>query len=627
MKHLLLFLALTLFACWVHAAQPKEDSLRIDALVRKSLSLRLNKPDSAIIYSRSALAQLTPSNRYLSGLANYALCYSHWVKANYKLSTEYGFRALRNLENTPHDFERSQVLLELSRTFMDLGNRKEGRRYLSQVFAIAQQHPTDQRILANYYRELSFYYTENRQFDSAMTIADKGIALCLAQQDTTNASVLMGRKTRVYLLQSQYAQAKQLALYSMVLDSLVNNRRGFGVSNYQLAASLAGLKKYDSAMLYLRKAAAVNLEIGNWQALYRTYTKMSEVLVAQQEPLKAIEHLQIAHRYKDSLYNVSSAGQIEEMKTLYEMEKKDNTINLLEKDNALKAQQTRTQRWIAGSLLAVIILLWAVLFLVMRSQRFQRKVNEELRQKNAAIEQQTEEMKVQAEKLLDLNQLKSKLFSVISHDLRGPINNLQALLDLLSRNLLTQDEFLKHSEKLRVNVNVTQRTLENLLNWSLSQMEGIRTRPTIMDIRHSIDEAAKLLADLALRKNIQIENTLSESILVHADPDQIQVVLRNLIHNGIKFSKTDSRVTVSASVKDKACYVTIKDEGIGMTPEELSRLDVVRDNFTKVGTLQEKGTGLGLLLCREFIQRNEGTLSVESKAGVGTEITFSLPLA
>jgi two-component system, sensor histidine kinase and response regulator len=627
MKRLWVCLVLMLLVSLLLSAQPETDSVKLHALIHKALSIKLNKPDSAIFYSRAALAQLTPANRYLNGMAYYSLCYSHWVKANYKLSTEYGFRALRYLENTPHDFERSLVLLELSRTLLDLGNQKEGKRYLEQVFTIAQQYPTDLRILANYYRELSFYYSQSNQLDSAMLVAEKGIALYRAQNDTTNASVLLGRKAKVYLLQERFAEALQVARYSTLLDSLVKNRRGYGVSLYQTAAAMTGLKKYDSAMLVLRKAAVVNVAIGNWMALYGTYTKMSEVLIAQQQPIKAIEHLQLAQRYKDSLYNVSAAGQIEEMKVLYEMEQKDNTIALLEKDNALQAQRTRNQRVMMVSLLAVVILLWAVLFLVMRSQRIQRKANEELRGKNTSIEEQKEEMKLQAEKLQDLNQLKSKLFSVISHDLRGPINNLQALLDLLSRNLLTQEEFLKHSDKLRANVNVTQRTLENLLNWSMSQMEGIRTRPTIMDIRHSIDEAAKLLNDLALRKNIQIENTLTETLLVYADPDQTQVVLRNLIHNGIKFSKTDSQVVVSAVVKDKMCYIRVKDAGIGMTPEELSRLELAKDHFTKVGTLQEKGTGLGLLLCREFVHQNDGTLSVESKAGVGTEITFTLPMA
>ncbi len=158
-------------------------------------------------------------------------------------------------------------------------------------------------------------------------------------------------------------------------------------------------------------------------------------------------------------------------------------------------------------------------------------------------------------------------------------------------------------------------------------MEGIRTRPSVMDIKGSAEEASRLLTDIASRKNISISNKIETALLVYADPDQVQLILRNLIHNGIKFSKANTTVSISAVIQGRECAISVTDLGIGMTREEVERLQVQKEHFTKSGTLQEKGTGLGILLCKEFVQRNDGSLQIESEAGVGTTITFKLPLA
>lgn len=627
MKGKLIILFFLLFVYSPSPAQSEQDSLKMLSVLYRAQSIRLNNPDSAIYYCKQTLASLKPKNNYLNGFAYYTLAYSNWVKANYKLSAEYGYRSLKFMETTTYDYEKSLILLELCRTFLDLHNAEEGRKYLNMVYNIAILHPEEPKILGNYYRELSFYYAELNQNDSAVYASDKGIEIYDLLKDTLNTSVLYGRKARVLLSENKFEEALQLSRKALIMDSLVNNRRGYGISNYQVASALVGLKKYDKAIQYLKKAIQVSYELNNWQALFRAHDKLSEVYLAKKDPYRALEHTKLATQFKDSLFNATSSGQIEEMKILYETEQKDNTIALLEKENSIKQQQSNNQRIIVFSLVIIIILLWALLFLQMNAKRAHRKANEELSSKNKSIEQQKEEMEMQAEKLHDLNQLKSKLFSVISHDLRGPINNLQSLLDLFSKNLLTQEEFIKHSDKLKANVNVTQRTLENLLNWSMSQMEGIRTRPTIIDIKGTVDEAARLLHDIANRKEVSIKNNIEDAKLVYADPDQVQVILRNLIHNGIKFSKSNSTVYVSAEIVDRDCRITIKDEGIGMTESEIERLELTKDHFTKIGTLQEKGTGLGFLLCREFVQHNGGQIFVKSKVGAGTEITFTLPLA
>jgi two-component system, sensor histidine kinase and response regulator len=278
-------------------------------------------------------------------------------------------------------------------------------------------------------------------------------------------------------------------------------------------------------------------------------------------------------------------------------------------------------------LLVGILLLVVIIFFQVRLRAIQHRTNRDLSAKNIAIEQQKEEMQTQAEKLQQLNQLQMKLFSVISHDLRGPISNLQSLLELFTKKLMTADEFVVISDKLKSNLNVTQRTLENLLNWALSQMDGIKTEKKHIDITACIEEATRLMEEVANRKNVSIEKLIHDSLVVKADPDQVQLILRNLIHNGIKFSKIGDVLKISAERQHHDCVVSIHDTGIGMSQEEIDRLAGSRHHFSKRGTQQEKGTGLGLLLCREFVERNDGTLTIESKPDEGTVVSFTLKLA
>jgi signal transduction histidine kinase len=237
-------------------------------------------------------------------------------------------------------------------------------------------------------------------------------------------------------------------------------------------------------------------------------------------------------------------------------------------------------------------------------------------------------IQLQAENLQQLDQIKNKLFSVISHDLRGPISNLQSLLDMFTKKLMTADEFITLSGKLKVNLNLTQRTLENLLNWSLSQMDGIKTEQTKLELTSGIEEACRLMDEVAGRKNIVLCKHLPEPPLyVWADSNQLQVILRNLIHNAIKFSSFNDQIHITACSDHNRCRITIKDSGIGMTEQEINKIIGSKEYFSKIGTEQEKGTGLGLLLCKEFIQRNGGDITIKSSAGEGTEVCFTLSLA
>lgn len=626
MKRASILLIVPFFICVSVRAQEDPSGI-LRKLTAESYRSYLNNPDTALVLTQEALGRaLELKDIYYEGYCYFLFTKTYWVKANYELSTQYGFKALKIFRQSPHYHELSGTLLALARDFVELGNIHKAREFIDEARRLGIEH-ADKRIQAAAYREQSYLLTELNQLDSGLYYADEGIALFERMGDSLEIGVLYGRKSRIYFQQEKFAESKRFGYQGMIIDSLVGNRRALGISYYQVALNEHALGNRSKAVAQLKQSIRINEDIGSLTWQIKAHDLLATFYLKDKKPALAAAELQKVSAFKDELYNSEKNGQIQEMQFLYELEAKENTIKLLEQENALKQQQMKNQRLIVAFLLVAVLFLVLLIFLLTRLRSIQKKTNRNLASQNLAIEQQKTAIQTHAENLQELDQLKSKLFSVISHDLRGPIANLQSLLDLFTKKLMTADEFINLSGKLKENLNLTQRTLENLLNWSLSQMGGIKTEKKKIEVLDCVAEACGLMEQVAARKNISLHKDINCTRKVFADQDQLQVVLRNLIHNAIKFSSFNDRIEIKASHDSRYCQITIKDFGIGMTHQEIETLVGTKQYFSKTGTEQEKGTGLGLLLCKEFITRNGGEMSIRSAVGDGTEVSFTLLLA
>jgi two-component system, sensor histidine kinase and response regulator len=599
----------------------------LEKLTRDAYAVYLNSPDKAIGLAEQALKIALESNEvFYEGYCYFLFSKAYWVKTNYKLSTEYGFKALKILKNSTHYPERSECLLGLARTLAELGNFQKAHEFIHESLELGKVNDNE-NIQANAYREHSYLLVELNQLDSALYYSDKAISLFEKSGDSLDISILYGRKARIYHQRKQFEKSRDYAYRALLIDSLVKNRRALGISYYQIAQNEYALGNRQKGIAQLKKSIRINNEIGNLNWQIKAHELLSSFYLENNMASLAANELLMVSKFKDELYNAEKSGQIQEMQSLHELEAKESTIQLLEQENALKQQQVKNQRLFLAFLLVALLSLTLLIFVLTRLRRIQNITNRNLATKNVAIEEQKMAIQLQAENLRQLDQLKTKLFSVISHDLRGPISNLQSLLDLFTKKLMTADEFITLSERLKENLNITQRTLENLLNWSLSQMGGIKTEKKKIEITSCIDETCLLLEEVASRKNIALNKHFSGPMHVWADANQLQVILRNLIHNAIKFSSFNASIQIKVRKGSDVCRVSIKDSGIGMTEAEINTLIGSKEYFSKTGTEQEKGTGLGLLLCKEFILRNGGDIGIRSTLGAGTEVSFTLLLA
>ena len=252
---------------------------------------------------------------------------------------------------------------------------------------------------------------------------------------------------------------------------------------------------------------------------------------------------------------------------------------------------------------------------------FKQTVNDQLEKE---IKLRTDEIRQTNETLKETNQVKDKLFSVISHDLKGPLHSLQGTLNILKMGALSPEEFDKLAGTIEVQLHQTSYLLENLLHWSKTQMQGESFNPARIELKEIFSETLHLFDREFTDKSIQPLNLLQATISAYADLNMIRTVLRNLVSNALKFTEPNGKISLDAKSRENEIVISIQDTGTGIPARYIKNLFTLQ-GITTVGTREEKGTGIGLVLCKEFVEKNGGKIWVESKEGEGTAFYFTVP--
>lgn len=236
-------------------------------------------------------------------------------------------------------------------------------------------------------------------------------------------------------------------------------------------------------------------------------------------------------------------------------------------------------------------------------------------------------IKKQNEELLTLNASKDKFFSIIAHDLKSPFNAITGFSDILLRRIEKQDfeGIDKYTKIINQSSKMALELLLNLMEWSQIQTGRMKFEPEHFEIGEKVEESIVLLVGYAEQKNISIQNNVEKATIVFADKIMISTVLRNNLSNAIKFTKPNGIITISSNPSQEKVIISVNDNGIGITKEESDKLFKIDGVYSTPGTQQEKGTGLGLILCKEFLEKNNGKIWLESAVNKGTTFYFSLP--
>jgi two-component system sensor histidine kinase/response regulator len=302
---------------------------------------------------------------------------------------------------------------------------------------------------------------------------------------------------------------------------------------------------------------------------------------------------------------------------------------IINKEYNFQLHSTNFFLFLFNQITAIIFIFYALFLIKNENNLYQFGIlatNRDLQDKNEKIEKQKAEIEQKAAELSELNSLKNKLFSVISHDMKTPMYALRNLFRSMQQLDMSGREIKAIIPDVVSDLNYTTGLMENLLHWVKSQMNSGSISPGELNMEEIVDEVVHVHQLQASTKKISIKHEMEESFFVFADKDMVTLVLRNLLSNAIKFTPDKGAIIIRMKKESPYCRISIIDNGIGMDHEALTRIQE-NNYYSTNGTAKESGTGLGLMLSKDFLSRNGGALLIESEPGKGSVFSFTIPLA
>jgi signal transduction histidine kinase len=551
--------------------------------------------------------------------------------------------------------QMANALNFLGNTYFELGEYDEAYYYFTKSFRLAESVNDSVQIaialhnVGNVFRELG-------QHDIALSHLELSQKMSERINDRDGAAYSLKELGDVYLQKGDNIKAEELLTEAL----RVTRRLEIGILEPETISKLAELylkkKEYEKALAYYDTAAQLNAlthnslgearaRLGKGQVYLnegeydRALQLIDETLaVAKQlqarileiqcmrvlsdlyekkgEYKESLEYLKDFNRLQDMLFSQDMLEKLFQDQVRFETETKDIQIAALSRARLQQDDEIKRQEFIRNILVVVVALSVILLFTVYRSGQRRIRINKLL------VEHQ-DEIKRRSIELEQLNQVKDKFFSIISHDLRSPINALAGILDLLEKDQIKPGEFSKVVRELKVQFNHTKTLINNLLDWALLQMDKLKIQSVKIDLKSLVSENFKLLGSLHL-KDIRFVNEVAADAYALADPNMINLVFRNLILNGIKFTESGGTITIKSKADGDRYLISVADTGVGITREVQEILFEKTSGYSTRGTANEKGTGLGLILCKEFVERNGGKIWVESEIGKGSTFYFTV---
>ncbi|WP_432673201.1 tetratricopeptide repeat-containing sensor histidine kinase [Flavobacterium sp. SM2513] len=529
----------------------------------------------------------------------------------------------------------NQTYINLGSLYYDLKEYRVADQYFSQVLKSYEEMGDEAGIaygnfiLGNSSRKLD-------KDDKAREYYNKSLALREKLGDINGIGLANLGLGELYLKQEKYEMAEKALQIALEKNQITKNKYQETVVLGTLASSYLGLKRYNQA----RKAAQESYDNAVAMKSKGLATIALQILIEiEQKAGNYRKAFEFQSRYidaKDSL-NIQKLKN-EVILSDFQRVRTDNTT--LEKHNEVISTKNLTYKkaiYIITSLLGLVLVL---LVLYLRKIKQRSKINKvltkqtfEMIEMNQTLESVNEELRVQNDvttnqnaELERINAVKNKFFSIVSHDLRSPIATLKMLFNSYTSGHLTREEMDMLLGKLEENIFTTADFLDNLLEWSKSQLEGMVVNPESFPILNLIERNLAILTPQTIEKQLTVENTITNDVSVLADKNMINVVFRNILSNSIKFCREGDSITVSCIVNDNSVLIVIKDTGIGIHPDEQKKIFQLEHTISQ-GTSGEKGHHIGLVLCKDMIEQNNGSIWFESVLGEGTTFYIEIPLA
>jgi signal transduction histidine kinase len=579
---------------------------------------KMNQQDSNLHYLNQSL-QLYEDNKdtldisiTLNNIGNLYVS-----KANYKEAITYLLKSIQYAELIKDKQYLPGTLLLLGNCYREISQYQTAEKYFNKAKQVCIETNNQVYLYLSYFllaKNSVAHFENDKAADLNLRYADSALILAKLANDEYRMVSSKALRADVLLLKNENVlEAEKDMLAVLQVFSKLGLKAESCYSNYSLGRFYLNTKRYDEAKLFLNKALALSKEIGLSKIAMTVNSMLSKVYEYDGDYKKAFYHHQQFYQLQDSLQGGKLKANLAELEKQYSIEKKETEIANLNKEKLLKEADLKQANTRQKFFLVTSILMTAFIFTGIWAYQKLRKNKNTLDAKNMELD--------------NLNQVKNRLFSIIAHDVKGLAIPFQRASRILNHHIQKQnfEKTVEVAKQLENNAERLSSLLDNLLQWSLEQMNGYTPKPELLSLKKEIGLIIESYEGHAQYKNTSLLQDIPDDLSIETDKGAFHVVFRNLVANAIKYTENGS-INISANQNSKTIICHVKDTGTGIQPSIIDKLFNIEADKIKNGTAGEKGSGLGLVLVKKFLEINGGTIKVNSTEGLGTDFVISFPL-
>jgi two-component system sensor histidine kinase/response regulator len=598
----------------------KNDSLKMKIYRQLCFGYRNENKDKSLFYGNKGLelARKQQNKKAETDFLRF-IGITYWQHFYHELALEKYYQALEIAENINYEVAMGFTYDVLGSAFTDKHEYKQALIYTKKAANIFEklQHPEG---LGYAHTHLSNIYTHQQDYTNAIHHAKKALAIREQSKDTVRISNTLRDIGLIYIQKKEYQTALNYFEKALFFAQKVNNLYTISECEQRMAEANLLLGNTETALHLALQSIEIGKKYDSYQHMIRNSAVLSKIYAQKQDYQKAFQYKEMYHKYQDSVLSQESRTKMLSDNIRYEFEKKQQKLVIeTEKQQLILKKQQYVIIMAVISLLATFV----TVYVIYRKSREQQKAKEILIETNNELQQVMEELQAQTEHLQQSNEFKDKLFSVIGHDLRSPLVGVNGVFELKEEGIISEQEFATLLPNIAQNIYQVTHLTENILFWAKSQIQQQGLRKEVVDLHLLTKNQMDMLAVQANKKKLILKNEIAPRTLAEIDKNMIDFVIRNLISNAMKFSYPNQTISVTAIAKAEKIELCFTDTGVGIDEEDINTL-FSEEVVSKQGTANEKGTGLGLQLCKEFVQRNGGKIWLKSKPNVETQFFFTV---
>lgn len=629
MKFWIVSVLLALLCTLAYAAEKKiiaDDPATIRAINsfnKKAHTWILKKPDLARKFAEHGLVLAKKINYKPGiGLSFYNIGLSYWVQSLLPVSQFYLVLSVPYLKNDKTAL--SDCYRNIARNYVDLKDYKQALHYFKASLKLAGNNIALKAVI---YTELTSLFNATNDYEDGLTHIKIAFKFSRQAHNPNLEAILYNRLGQIYMNLGKLDSARQMldTCYSQAIH--LRNKRLLSVlliDQSRLCVLKNDLKKASD---YANRGSLLADTIGSAELKLRALRVLTSIYQKEGNIKQALLAQSRETQLYDSVKKFTNTKTLQLIQDYNQLNTRLNNIEQVNYNNDANRQLIKSQNKTIALLVIFLVIAVVLLIVIFVYYKEKNRMNNQLKAQHQVLLEQKRLIETQRSDLEEVNKLKDKLLAIIGHDLRTPIASLISIADLFAVGFITPDEVTKLMQDLTPVIKGAELTLSNLMGLADTQMLGQKVRASNVDICSISDEIKQTFAHQLQQKGISMTNECLVKAEVWADINHVRVILRNLISNAIKFTGNNGYIKVITNIAHNQVQVCVEDNGVGMSADETGKLFNHKLHFSQLGTKGEKGTGLGLLLCKELVEINNGKLWVESARGNGCRFYFTLPVA